>query len=257
MLPDRARSTAVAVTALTQVLSAPLTLLLLGPSSQTAQISDANQTPVTPAGYAFSIWGLIYAASIALAIYQLLPTQQDRPVHRRTGWWLAAAFAASTVWVPIFGTGVLWLAQVDILLLVLFLAVAAARFTSLGAASTRVEQALLRVPVTLYLGWATLASAAGFGAMFRSFGMPATAGWVSGISLALVIAAAVASVLVVSRFDAVAGFTFSSCWALVAVAVATDVTAVRAAALAALVLVLIVLLRRTARSRAPRTVLLG
>ena len=92
---DRLRSTTVAVFAVAQVLSAPLTSLGLGPSSDQGPISDANLSPVTPAGYAFAIWGLIYLASLALAAYQVLPSQQARRVHRITGWWLAGAFAAS------------------------------------------------------------------------------------------------------------------------------------------------------------------
>src|SRR4029450_6523180 len=109
---DRARVTLVAVMAVAQAVSGPLTTLALGPSSNTGAISDANASPVTPAGYAFAVWGLIYAACIALAIYQLLPSQQVRAVHRLTGWWLFGAFTVSTLWVPIFGTRTLWLAHV-------------------------------------------------------------------------------------------------------------------------------------------------
>ena len=112
---DRLRSTTVAVFAVAQVLSAPLTSLALGPSSDQGPISDANLSPVTPAGYAFAIWGLIYLASLALAAYQVLPSQQARRVHRTTGWWLAGAFAASTVWVPIFGSQTIWLSQLVII----------------------------------------------------------------------------------------------------------------------------------------------
>ncbi len=36
-------------------------------------ISDKYPTVLTPAGYAFSIWSLIYAGLIAFSIYQLLP----------------------------------------------------------------------------------------------------------------------------------------------------------------------------------------
>ncbi|MEL6765502.1 MAG: tryptophan-rich sensory protein, partial [Cyanobacteria bacterium J06607_6] len=32
---------------------------------------------ITPAGYAFAIWGLIYLALIAYSIYQALPTQRS------------------------------------------------------------------------------------------------------------------------------------------------------------------------------------
>jgi benzodiazapine receptor len=251
------RSVAVAATAVAQVLSSPVTLLVLGPAAATGTISDANRSPVTPAGYAFAIWGLIYAACLALAVYQLLPSQRDRPVHRRTGWWLAAAFTASTVWVPVFGTRTVWLSQLVILALVAFLAVAATRAARTGPAGNTTEELLLRLPVTLYLGWATMASAANFGATFRSLGMPARSPAVTAVSLVLLVLAGAVAVVVVARLTAVAGFTLSACWALVAVAVATDSAAVRAGALVVAALVLALLVARSLRSRRPRAVLLG
>ncbi|HEY5820430.1 MAG TPA: hypothetical protein VIT20_00550 [Propionibacteriaceae bacterium] len=254
---DTRRGVAVLVLAIAQVVSSPLTTLALGPSSNTGAISDANVTPVTPAGYAFAIWGLIYLASLAYAVYQLLPSQRGREVHRRTGWWLVAAFAASTLWVPIFGAQVIWLSQVVILALVACLATATWRFTTLGPASGTTERALFRLPVTVYLGWATLASAAGFGLTFRSLGMPADGAGVTVVSLVLVLVATLASITVVTRFNAAAGFAFTACWALIAVAVATYVEGVRIAALVAIVIVLGFLVVRAVRSRKPVAVLLG
>lgn len=254
---DRVRSVAVAVMAVAQVISGPVSLRALGPTSDQATISDANLSPVTPAGYAFAIWGLIYLAALALAVYQLTPSQIGREVHRRTGWWLVAAFTASTIWVPIFGTRTIWLSQVVIIGLVGCLAMATARFTRLGPAETTAERLAFRLPVTVYLGWATLATAAGFGVTFRSLGMPERAGWVTAVSLTLVLAATVISVLVVSRLDAAAGFAFTACWALVAIAVATYVEPVRVAALVAIVVVLGFLVARTVRSRRPTVALFG
>lgn len=255
--PDRLRSILVAVLAVAQVLSSPLTTAALGPSSSNRTISDANLSPVTPAGYAFAIWGLIYAACLALAVYQLLPSQRSREVHRRTGWWLAAAFACSTVWVPIFGSRTIWLAQVVIVTLVGCLAVAAHRLSTCGPASGTAERVLLRLPVTVYLGWATLATAAGFGLTFRAFGMPADGLLAVGISLALVLLATIVSVVVVTRVSAAGGFAFTACWALVAVAVATYVGPVRVAALVAIAVVLGFLILRSVRSSRPGVALLG
>ena len=256
-MSDRLRTVAVAVAAVAQVASGPLTGLLLGPSADQATISDANRSPVTPAGYAFAIWGLIYLASLALALYQLLPGQLHRAVHRQTGWWLAGAFLASTLWVPIFGLRVIWLSQVVILLLVGCLATATFRLSRLGAADTTRERLLLRLPVTLYLGWATLASFAGFGVTMRSLGMPERAGWVTALSVALVLVAGAVSTGVVLRETAAAGFAFASCWALAAVAVGTYEGPVRAVSVAILVVVVTALTWRTARSHRPQVVLFG
>ncbi|MCA1589919.1 MAG: tryptophan-rich sensory protein, partial [Acidobacteria bacterium] len=45
----------------------------LGGGVDTGAISDKYPTVVTPAGYAFSIWTLIYVGLVAFSIYQLLP----------------------------------------------------------------------------------------------------------------------------------------------------------------------------------------
>lgn len=254
MLSDRSRAIAVVVTAAAEVVVGSLSSTVGG---DVGAISDGLRNPVTPAGYAFAIWGLIYVGALVLAVYQALPSQREREVHRRTGWWLVAAFTASTIWVPIFVSGAIWLSQVVILGLVACLAVAARRFAAAGPAETTTARLALRLPVTIYLGWATLASAAGFGTSFRSLGMPERAGWVTTLSLGLVLIATVVCVVAVTRLVAVAGFAFTAGWALVAVAVATDVVSVRVAAVLALLVMMAVLALRTARSGRPGAVLFG
>src|SRR3989304_5123186 len=43
----------------------------------TGEISDRFTVYFVPAGYVFSIWGLIYLGLIAYAVYQALPSQRD------------------------------------------------------------------------------------------------------------------------------------------------------------------------------------
>jgi hypothetical protein len=254
---DRIRAIFVAVTAVAQAVAAPLTTWALGPRSNVGVISDANVSPVTPAGYAFAVWGLIYAACLALAVYQLLPSQQERTVHRQTGWWLVGAFTCAALWVPIFGTRSLWLAQILIVILVGYLVVAARGFLVVGPAPNIAEEILLRLPVMIYLGWATLAAAAGFAATFRSWGMPASARWVNEIGFVLVLSATIMSLFVVSRLVAVLGFVLTACWALFAVALATQSNSIRNASLIAIVIMVAVVIGRTLRSPDRRTVLFG
>ena len=44
----------------------------------TGAVSDKYDTHITPAGYAFAIWSLIYLGMIAFSIYQALPSQAAR-----------------------------------------------------------------------------------------------------------------------------------------------------------------------------------
>ena len=231
---DRVRSVLVVVFAVAQALSSPLTSLISDSAANQGAISDANLSPVTPAGYAFSIWGLIYIASLALAVYQVRPSQLGREVHRRTGWWLAGAFAASTLWVPVFGNEAIWVAQLILVMLVICLIFATVGFSRSGPAEDAAEQFAFRLPITLYLGWATVACCAGFGTTFRSLGMPQEAGWASDLGVALVLSATIASLFVIGRLFAVTGFVLAACWALFAVAVATYSDEVRLATVVAL-----------------------
>jgi len=111
--------------------------------------------------------------------------------------------------------------------------------------------------VMIYLGWASLAAAAGFATTFRSWGMPATARWVSEIGVVLVVSATIMSLFIVARLVAVAGFLLTACWALFAVAVATNSNSVRNVAVIAILILLAVVIGRTLRSRQRRAVLFG
>lgn len=256
-MSDRTRSIAVVVTAVTQAAVGLGAQFVVDGASSTAAISDANANPVTPAGYAFTIWGLIYLACLGLAVHQVLPAQRTRAVHRRTGWWLVGAFAAATLWVPVFATRTLWLAQLVILVLLGCLVVTVRRLVQAGPAADRTEQVALRLPVTLYLGWVALATVAGFGTTFRSLGMPEAGVGTTLVSLVLILAATVFCVIVVGRFVALAAFTFTAGWALVAIVVASPSVAVQVAAVLGLLVVLAVLVLRTARSPHKTTLLLG
>ena len=148
---DRLRVVLVAVTAVLQTVAVPFTTWALGPGAHTREISEADTSPVTPADYSFYVWGLVYVGCLALAGYQVLPSQRERRVHRRTGWWLAGGFLANAVSVLIFGTGVIWLAQ--ILLVILVVCWSSPPGLPGGRASaTTAEEILLRLPVMIYSG---------------------------------------------------------------------------------------------------------
>jgi hypothetical protein len=59
---------------------------------------------IQPAGWAFSIWGLIYLFSFIYAVYQLVP-QYDNAVLRATRAPALVAFVGSIVWLYFAGTG--------------------------------------------------------------------------------------------------------------------------------------------------------
>ncbi len=60
--------------------------------------SDAVRTLITPAGWAFAIWGPLFALSVVFAVWQALPAQRTNALLARIGWPAVIAFAAQGVW---------------------------------------------------------------------------------------------------------------------------------------------------------------
>src|SRR5271157_3029988 len=65
----------------------------------TGQISDRFKVYFVPAGYVFSIWGLIYIGLIVYDIYQALPSQRENPRLQATGWWIVLGGLANSAWI--------------------------------------------------------------------------------------------------------------------------------------------------------------
>src|SRR4030065_2516813 len=78
----------------------------------TAQISDANPTLVTPAGYVFSIWGVIYILLGVFVVYQALPNQQGKNFQKRIGWLFVLSSIVNIAWLFLLPFAVLTLSVV-------------------------------------------------------------------------------------------------------------------------------------------------
>jgi hypothetical protein len=80
---------------------------------------------------------------------------------------------------------------------------------------------------------------------------------VNEIGVVLVVSALIMSLFVVSRLVAVLGFLLTACWALLAVALATQSNSIRNAAVLGIVIMVAVVIGRTVRSPNRRAVLFG
>ena len=90
VLRDGLRSAAVALLAVVQVVVAALAGTgAIG--EPIGVVAKDYGTPLLAADWAFLIWAPIYVGFLGYALYQLLPAQRGREIHRRTGWWLAAS----------------------------------------------------------------------------------------------------------------------------------------------------------------------
>ena len=126
----------------------------------TGEISDRFDVYFVPAGYVFSIWGLIYLALIGFAVYQALPAQRENPRLRRVGYLFAVSCVANVAWLFLWHYERFLLTVVAMGTLLLSLI---AIYLRLGIGRTRVpaaERWLVRVPFSIYLGWVTVATIA-------------------------------------------------------------------------------------------------
>ncbi|MXP64050.1 hypothetical protein E0493_11915 [Roseomonas sp. M0104] len=178
---------------------------LFGIGHTQAEMSARSQTAVVPQGYAFSIWGLLFALSIAWGIWQVLPDGgKDSVAARRLGWPLAAAFAASILWMILSQ-----LTENGWHLVLVILVVLGASLTAFfinrnlvhrGAARGWPERWIVQPLVGMLAGWVSVAT----------FANIAGAALVSGAIQAEGAAGTLAAVLILL---AAGGFTLGVLWA--------------------------------------------
>lgn len=197
-----------------------------------AEVSATYPTLFTPAGYAFSIWGLIYGATLVYAVMALLPSQLDVRMHDRVAPWLVLTNALGMLWLLLFTSESLGPSVLVIL----------AMFTSsllaYSIASDHVKSEGLsrwwRAPFALWLGWLAVASLANLNvalvAATGQFGPFAGPVWACVL---LIAAAAFALTIEMLYDDPIVAFVVS--WAAAAIAVASWDQATLVAVVAALV----------------------
>ncbi len=165
-----------------------------------------DDPPVQPAGYAFSIWGLIYLALLAGAVFGVFKRAEDAGWDAMR-WPLIASLAVGAAWIPVANRSVF--GATILIWIMLATAVLALRAAGTG------DRLLLRTPIALYAGWLTAASCVSIGLVLAGYGwLGGTAAAVLCIALALVIAVTV----LVARRDS-PEYSLAVIWALVGVIV--------------------------------------
>ena len=184
----------------------------------TAEISDANPTLITPAGYVFSIWGVIYILLGIFVIFQALPSQKGKGYQEKIGWLFVSSCVLNIAWLFLWQFEYL---SISVVLMFLLLATLIAIYLRLdigkSMASLR-EKLAVHVPFSVYLGWITIASIADVAVTLVS------AGWDGfGIShemwatLIIIIAVLITLLVIATRKDAAYGLVII--WALLGIGV--------------------------------------
>jgi translocator protein len=129
-------------------------------AKNTADVSNAYQTLVTPAGYVFAIWGIIYVLLGVFVVYQALPKQRGKEYQKRIGWLFVLSSIINVAWIFVWQFEILAL---SVLLIFGLLLTLIAIYVRLGVGKTKVglgERLAIHLPFSVYLGWITVASIA-------------------------------------------------------------------------------------------------
>jgi uncharacterized membrane protein (UPF0136 family) len=126
----------------------------------TGEISDRFDIFFVPAGYVFSIWGLIYLGLIAYIIFQALPAQRTNPRLAAVGGLFVLSCVANIAWLFFWHYE-----QFNLTLpaMLVILGCLIAIYLRLGIGRTQVgaaEKWCVRVTFSVYLGWITVATIA-------------------------------------------------------------------------------------------------
>jgi hypothetical protein len=172
---------------------------------------------ITPANYAFAIWGVIYLGLIAYGIYQLRPTVRVNPTMRRVDFLLIIACLAQIAWVYLFILRLFWLSVVAMLTILLSLIGAYLQLNIGTEQVSRERKWMVQIPFSVYLGWISVATIVNIASALYISGWD---GW--GISVVgwtvvmLVVGAAIGTIVAIQRADV--AFTLVFIWAYVAIA---------------------------------------
>lgn len=184
----------------------------------TGEISDRFQVYFVPAGYVFAIWFLIFIGWLVFAVYQFLPAQKESPRLRRLGYLFAISGLFNAAWLfawhyNYFGLSVLLMLTLLGLLIASYL-----RLDVNRVSVSRSERWSVDIPVSIYLGWITVATVANitswlYSVDWNGFGISAPV-WAV---IMIVVASIVGLLMALARRDA--AYLFVLVWSFIGIAV--------------------------------------
>jgi translocator protein len=191
--------------------------LLLG-GRTTGAVSDLYPTLITPAGYVFAIWGIIYTLLMIFLIYQVLPNQREKPFLRDVSFLFILSCVLNVVWIFLWQYDYITWSIVPMFALWATLAAIYLRLKVGKSNAPLKEKAFVHLPFSVYFAWITVAAAADVAAALSQ------SGWVKWTSanvvwgvLAMAAVLIVTLVVVAARKDVAFGLVVV--WALVGIAV--------------------------------------
>lgn len=134
------------------------------------EISAKYPSLFTPAGFAFSIWGVIYLALLGFVVYQALPSQRHNDRLARISVPFKINCIANASWLFAWHYDLLLL---SVVIMFVILVTLVAIYRSLIADiedSTPLQHLTMHLPFSLYTGWITLATIVNLSVVQTAYG---------------------------------------------------------------------------------------
>jgi hypothetical protein len=184
-----------------------------------AMMSAKYHTLFTPAGYAFSIWGLIYLLLLGFICYQsrsLFVEVRDDAFIERTGWWFVLSCIGNSAWCYLF-VGDYILASTFVIFFMLFCLIQIVLKNSMELWDAPISViAFLWWPFVIYSGWLTVACIANVTLYLTKIGWDGF-GISPEIWTIIIISIATVLNLIVTWTRNMREFALVGAWALVAI----------------------------------------
>ena len=181
--------------------------------TDTAAISAKYQTLVTPAGYAFSIWTLIYVGLVAFSVFQLLPANVARFRPVRSLYIFTCALNCAWLY--------FWQQEQIVVCFVIILTLAVALFAInfiIREPESMTDAWIAKGAFGLYFGWVTAAMLVNFAIMLKFLNALASPTTETILAVVLILVAAALGVLIRIRLTNYF-YPLAVAWALTAIAV--------------------------------------
>jgi len=179
----------------------------------TGSVSDSYPTLITPQGFTFAIWSVIYVLLGAFVVYQVLGRNRDKPFHEKISFLFILSCLLNVSWIflwqyGLFGYSVLFIFGLLVSLIAIYLRL------NIGRDVVPLEERVcVQLPFSVYLGWITVASIANVAvaltaANWDRFGIAASA-WAA---LVIAVALLITLIVIVTRRDV--AYSLVTIWAL-------------------------------------------
>ncbi|WP_462251476.1 tryptophan-rich sensory protein [Ekhidna sp.] len=213
----------------------------------TGEVSASYPSLFTPAGFTFSIWGLIYSFLIIYAIYQILPKNKYRTNFDRINRHFVLNCAANAFWIVCWHYELITFSLV-LMAVILTSLIGIYRHILPGKLQGFRDHLFVKIPFSLYLGWITVATLANISVEQTVIGME---NWIMTktvwVFVELALAGAVGTVMIIRYRDPIFGGVVA--WATYGITEKqVDTPEVAGAAAAVMILLLVILIIEGIRS---------